>query len=254
MTRWLAPILVLLLARAPAPCADAPERVVKYADDTLTVRLVNAPVGEVLDEIGRQTGAEIQGHLAEVREVSADFDAEPLPEALHRLLGNQNFALIYGERGLKAVKLLGQARITSSTVPLARPLPGTTIPPQPSAQEPLYSYLDMSVPLPPGSPLTHVLPNPTTIRQLAEVGLRSDDAAVRRDAVRVALRAMDTNPQLKEAVTDALVGTDDVTLSGLLSGTAGAHTEEILALVGEEASGQLRAKARVLLRTMRTGQ
>jgi hypothetical protein len=99
-----------------------------------------------------------------------------------------------------------------------------------------------------------VLPNPTTIRQLAEVGLRSDDAAVRRDAVRVALRAMDTNPQLKEAVTDALVGTDDVTLSGLLSGTAGAHTEEILALVGEEASGQLRAKARVLLRTMRTGQ
>src|SRR5438094_227571 len=42
------------------------------------------------------------------RGVSVEFEAVPLAEALHRLLGDQNFALVYGNEGqLKSVRLLG---------------------------------------------------------------------------------------------------------------------------------------------------
>src|SRR5262249_3899195 len=86
-------------------------RVVRYADDALTVRLTNAPVVEVLEELSHQSGAEIQGQVTDTSSISADFHKVPLAEALHRLLGTQNFALVYGDRGnLKAVKLLGEAQ------------------------------------------------------------------------------------------------------------------------------------------------
>ena len=246
-------LVLVLLVRAPAPCADTAGRVVRYADDALTVRLVNVPLSEVLDELSRQTGAEIQGRMVDVREVSADFEAVPLPEALHRLLGNQNFALIYGDKGLKAVKLLGEARVSNATVTTAWSAPGTTIPAPP--QETLSSFLALSVPLPPGSPLTHLLENPTTVRELVEVGLGNEDASVRADAVRTALRAMETRPELRAAVADEVSGMDDVSLSGLLRGTAGAHAEEIASLVSTEARiPQLRAKAKSVLRTIRGGQ
>ena len=104
-------LLLVVLAQTPARPEDGAARVVRYANDALTVRLSRASVNEVLDEIARQTGAEIRGQSMDSREVSADFEAVPLPEALDRLLGSQNFTLIYGENGnLRAVQLLGEAR------------------------------------------------------------------------------------------------------------------------------------------------
>src|SRR5439155_22824475 len=83
-------------------------RVITYANDTLTVRLANVSVDEVLDELGRQAGAEIRGGVLNARVVSTEFDAVPLPEALHRLLGDQNFALVYGDGDrLRTITLLG---------------------------------------------------------------------------------------------------------------------------------------------------
>src|SRR5262245_49417924 len=93
----------------PAAAADAPPgRQITYKDDTLTVRLADVLVSEVLEEIGRQAGAEIRGGVVAERVVSTEFEAVPLPEALHRLLGDQNFALVYGEGDhLRVIKLLG---------------------------------------------------------------------------------------------------------------------------------------------------
>jgi len=71
-------------------------------------RLSGMPNSEILEELARQSGAEIRGQVREPREVTADFESVPLPEALARLLGEQNFALVYGKGGrLKAVRLLG---------------------------------------------------------------------------------------------------------------------------------------------------
>src|SRR3989454_4351842 len=104
--------LAVLAAALAAPGArsdeGAPERVIHYEGDTLTVRLAGAPVTDVLDELGRQAGAEIRGQVRDPHEVSAEFEGVPLAEALHRLLGDQNFALVYGNEGrLKSVRLLG---------------------------------------------------------------------------------------------------------------------------------------------------
>src|SRR2546425_10340809 len=102
-------VLAAMLSWRNARAAeDAPAPLIRYSNDALTVRLSGVPNSEVLEELARQSDAEIRGQLREPREVTADFDSVPLPEALARLLGEQNFALVYGKGGrLKAVRLLG---------------------------------------------------------------------------------------------------------------------------------------------------
>src|SRR5712671_5431637 len=101
--------LAMVLARRGGWAADEPApRVVRYDDDVLTVRLGDVPISEVLAELALQSGAEVRGQVREPRNVTAVFDSVPLPQALARLLGDQNFALVYGSGGhLKAVRLLG---------------------------------------------------------------------------------------------------------------------------------------------------
>jgi hypothetical protein len=249
MTRWLRPVTagLVLLAFAQAP---ADERVVKFANDALTVRLANAPVGEVLDEIGRQTGAEIQGQPAEAREVSADFEAVPLPEALRRLLGNENFALVYGEKGnLKTVKLLGAAQVATAVT--SRPMTATT-----AAQEPeevsVDSVLDTPVTLMTGSRLQRLLgAQRVPLREVLEVGLGNADASVRADAVRAALRAVESEPRFRQAVAEAVGGTDDTSVAAALDAVAGEHAGEIARLVASTTRiAPLRVKANTYLRTL----
>jgi hypothetical protein len=87
---------------------EASARVVRYQDDVLTVRLRNVPIDEVLRDVANQSGAEVRGQVRTRRDVTAEFDAVALPEALSRLLGDQAFALVYGSEGrLRAVRLLG---------------------------------------------------------------------------------------------------------------------------------------------------
>jgi hypothetical protein len=246
MTRWLGPatagLVLLALAQAPAD-----ERVVRYANDALTVRLANAPVGEVLDEIGRQTGAEIQGQPAEAREVSADFEAVPLPEALRRLLGNENFALVYGEKGnLKTVKLLG-AQAASTATP--RPMTPTTAPAEPEEVS-IDSVLDTPVTLMTGSRLQRLVgASRVPLRQVLEVGLGNGDASVRADAVRTALRAVESEPRFRQATAAAVGGIDDNSAAAALNAVAGDHAAEVARLVASTTKiAALRMKANMYLR------
>ena len=101
-------VVAALLAGRNAAGDEPPERVVRYAKDALTVRVTRVPVDEILGQLGQQSGAEIRGEVRDRHEITAEFEDVPLPEALHRLLGEQNFALIYGDGGrLKTVRLLG---------------------------------------------------------------------------------------------------------------------------------------------------
>ena len=66
------------------------------------------PVAGLVREIGRQSGAEIVGDVRTPRDVSQEFYALPLADALARLLGEQNFTLRYGPEGdLRKIDLLG---------------------------------------------------------------------------------------------------------------------------------------------------
>jgi hypothetical protein len=81
---------------------------VRYRDDKLTLRVDKMQVADILKEVARKSGAEIKGNVREPREISGQFDAVPLRDALPRLLGEQNFTLTYGEKGrLKTIELLG---------------------------------------------------------------------------------------------------------------------------------------------------
>jgi hypothetical protein len=100
-------VLAVVGVLAGSGPARGDERVIEYAKDALTVHLTKVPVAEVLDELSRQSGAQIRGQLRAPSDVTAQFDAVPLPEALARLLGDQNFALVYGDGGKpKSVRLL----------------------------------------------------------------------------------------------------------------------------------------------------
>ena len=249
MTSWprraTTGLLLVAFAWAPARSEDNAGRVVQYSNDALTVRLTHTPVTEVLDEIGHQAGAEIRGQVAGAREVSADFDAVPLAEALHRLLGDQNFALVYGDKGnLKAVKLFGEAQASTAPRPTAPPAPPPTSP-----EDTVLAYLNRPIPLSAGTRLSELLGvQAAPLRQILETGLRSEDAAVRADTVRTALQAIEGEPQIRTAIAQAVGGTDDASVGALLRGTAGEHAEEIARLVaGQTRIPQLRMKANVFL-------
>src|SRR5436189_5047087 len=126
---WRAAAAVVLLAAAALRPSSAPAvaepspPIVTYRSDQLSVRLEKVPLEDVLAELGRVSGAEIRGAPREPRDLTAKFDDVPLPEALHRLLGDQNFILKYGEADrLRMIELFGgpqEPRNASSTSPAA---------------------------------------------------------------------------------------------------------------------------------------
>jgi hypothetical protein len=115
---WLtARLVVVLLVIACGVCGAAEQsslRVLEYENDRLTIRAHAVPLGDLINEIGRKSGAEVHG-ACEPRNVSAEFDGEPVTDALERLLGQRNsFALRYGpDGGLRAIELLPQPNATS---------------------------------------------------------------------------------------------------------------------------------------------
>src|SRR5262245_41866080 len=113
MARWSSALAIVLgvVVGGLATAGAAPDhdglRVV-YRDDRLAGHVDAVPLRDVLDAVAAASGAEIRGQPLDNRPVSADLDAVPIDDALHRLLGSQNFTLSYGSGGrLKTVVLLG---------------------------------------------------------------------------------------------------------------------------------------------------
>ena len=126
-TPWLAAAVVLLLAAdvcaaelAKADDVSAP--VVRYHDGRLSARIQGVPLDEVLHAVSAETGVRFDGTPIDERDVFKRFDDVPLAEALRRLIGRQNFTLVYGAGGQpERVKLLG-----APALPVAR---GSQAPP-----------------------------------------------------------------------------------------------------------------------------
>ena len=103
-------LLVAALTLSAGPlAAGEPTCVVAYDDDRVTAHVERVALADVVREIGRQSGAEILGHVRQPRDVSLDFERVPLVDALARLLREQNFTLRYGPEGkLRTIDLLGE--------------------------------------------------------------------------------------------------------------------------------------------------
>jgi hypothetical protein len=134
--RHVAALLLALACPAVGPAADSASRpAIVYRSDRLSVRLERVPLDEVLTEIAAASGAEVRGAPSNARDVTADFEDVPLPEALHRLLGDQNFMLRYGEGDrLRTIELFGGAgdsptvSLSAASAPTRSPAAGSTLP------------------------------------------------------------------------------------------------------------------------------
>jgi Putative zinc-finger len=248
-------------SEAPAPppaeigeseSAPAPLPGVRYRDDLLSVHVTAMSADVLVAEIGRQSGATIRGRPVD-REVSAEFDDVPLPEALHRLLGGQNFWLAYDDRRrLRTVELLGGPEGSLDEVASSvRPAPPRPPVPTPEAAAIL---LDGAPPIALAGPLAREFRTPTvSLRQLIDVALHHGDETVRAEAARTTLAAVEADPSLA-ALLDGLAGMDETALARLVRRLAGDRAEEALTEVAAGAHrGDVRSKATTVLERLRSG-
>jgi len=245
----LALLAAVLAASAGRSDEGAPERVIRYERDLLTVRLTSVPVTDVLDELGRQAGAQIRGQVRDLRAVSVEFEAVPLADALHRLLGDQNFALVYGHEGrLKSVRLLGGPQ--TAAAPAAAP-PAS----QPPGPPDLMDVFAKHPPIPVAGHLSEALGGQSaTLLQLFDLSVHHADATVRAEAARIFIGTIDTDPALRTSVVAQLNALNDVTLGALFRNLAGDHAQEVaMQILSTARTGELRSKASVVLQQLRAG-
>jgi len=248
--------LTVVLSSRCLNAAESPPPFIQYGNDMLTVRLREVPVSEVLQEIAGQSGAQIRGSIREPRQVTADFQAVPLAEALSRLLGDQNFALVYGKGGrLKAVRLLGGGEVV---VEAGSSPPSTAAPPVAERQPfpgSLPELIDRHPPVPVDGQVAAALGSRSaTLRQLLELSLHSDDASVRAEAMRTGIAAVEAEPDLRSAVVSELQSADVALLTSMLRGAVNERAEGVVTQVLENARmADIRVKASAVLQRLRTG-
>jgi hypothetical protein len=225
---WLAAAAVLVLAAdvcaaEPARAADVSAPSVRYHDGRLSARIQGLPLDDVLRAVSAETGLRFDGIPLDERDVFKRFDDVPLAEALRRLIGRQNFTLVYGAGGQpERVRLLG--------VP-ALPVPrGSKAPPPASFQVVLARQPPVAISDRLAAALGAVHGPLPLIRVLQ--GLRLDDATIRGEAVGTFLRSLQATP----ALLTSFLALDDLTVATLARSWGGAHAADALSLLAARAS------------------
>lgn len=239
--------MAVALATGPVAAADAPPPEVKVEGERITVRADGVPVEEILRLLVTTTGAELRGGVRTPRPVSVELDAVPIDEGLHRILGDQNFTLIFREDGrLKRLTLLGGP--VASPAPGAVAVPAAAAPPPPAAPNLLQRVID----LPPESNVARQLGSPSaTVQQLLEVASTTDNTAIRVEAVRYGLKGIEKEQQTRQAIVGSLGTLDDAQLTALLQQFAGGKSRELVAQIATMSSiPELRTRGFELLRTL----
>jgi len=249
--------LAVLAAALATPGArseeGAPERVIHYEGDTLTVHLTGAPVTDVLDDLGRQAGAEIRGQVRDPREVSVEFEGVPLAEALHRLLGDQNFALVYGNEGrLKSVRLLGGPQTAVAAVPASAAAAAPAGQPSPPG---IMDSFKKHAPIAIAGHLGEALGgNEASLLQLFDLSVHHADPTVRAEAARIVIGTIDTDPSLRASVLAQLNAVDDAALGALFRSMAGDNAQEVaMQIMTTARTSEFRSKASAVLQQLRQG-
>ena len=251
----LAAALGMSVPAAAADDAATSGRLIRYENDALTVHIVRMPVTEVLSELEQQTGATVKGSLLDPREVSADFKAVPLAQALARLLGDQNFALVYGEGGrLRVINLLPGGQVSAAPRPVSAS-PTTTVPTPgvaPVSLEEFAQIIDSQPPIKCDGQLAELLGPVATYRQLLDTALSHSDASLRMQAVGVAIRSIEGQPELRAKLVSTAAGVDADHLSQLIESAAGNRAQEFASNVtAQTRATEVRAKFSTALHHLR---
>jgi hypothetical protein len=126
--------------------------------------------------------------------------------------------------------------------------------PQPPAVAPA-AMLQRDVPVPQGSKLAQFFGRDSaTLQQLLDVTLRQDDAALRLEALRAGMSAIETQEDLRAAAVKALSETDDSRLESAFRALARDRAQEIASqMVSLSRSPEIRARSVKLLRQLTAG-
>jgi hypothetical protein len=140
----------------------------------------------------------------------------------------------------------------SAAVP-RRPPPGDQPADPPDAAE-SGSLAASQRPVPIGGRLARALGSDrSNFSQIMGVALQVGDARLRLDALRVGLRLLDAEPDLRAEVLQTFDGLDDAFLAGWLTQVAGAHAEEFARRTARiTRSRPLRQRAAAVAQLLRT--
>ena len=233
-----------------------------FKDDRVTVRVHGVPVRDILEEIARQSGADIRGEVRRPRAVSVEFEHILLTDALGRLLGEQNFTLTYDDTGgLRAVELLGgpEAAVAKhdENAPGAKKGDKRWPPTEEArhALENLETFARRPDPIRVTGRLADALGTKTpTVGQLIEASPHHEDPRVQERAIITVLRTLESDPQTRSALVTAIDAFEDQRLLTVVNETARdpEHAELFVARIARSAQqSEIRARAGAVLQQLR---
>ena len=222
-----------------------------YQDDRLTADVSGMSVHAVLMEIGRQSGARVRLEGVGDRQISGRFTRLPLEEALHRILGEENFTLVYGRAPgagaagparLREIQVFGSG---GSSVTSQRPhTPGEgqalvgvgEADPIAAAAGGMMTQLARvlekhgEIQLPPGGSLAASLGSEqASFQQLVGLAMGENNRQLRAEAAEVLAGVFDSDPDaraLLSAPGDAAL--DPEMVASFVRASGGPHAEEFL--------------------------
>jgi hypothetical protein len=221
----------------------------RYVDGRLTGRVDGADLADVLAELGRQAGLEIRGLAPEPQPISVELDGVPLANALPRLLPGRSFLLTYDGTRPARVIVLAESRATMASVPE----PSRALP-RPATSDPPRAAINASDDVPIRGRLARALGlSRAGFSQLMGAAVASRDARVRLDALRLALRVLNAEPERYMSALDMLAGMGDANLAAWLTRVAGNSAPRIVRRTARTAqAGPLRLRAVAMDRFFRT--
>jgi hypothetical protein len=233
---------ILLAARAPGA-----ELALRWTGEHLSARLSEAPLDDVLAEIARQSAADIRGASPPARAITTEFEDVPLSEALDRLLGEESFVLVYGDRGhLREIRLLGSD--PGEVRPLAPPAAPVDAASSAGSDN---AVIGRAVSIR-GTLARRIGASEASLGHLFLLAIRGSDRRTRASALRAWLGYLDSDPEVRADVAAKLEATDDTKLAALVSGAAGEYAEELARrLANQDLIPELRDAGAAALRVLR---
>jgi len=221
----------------PDPATDA-DAGLQFEHGRLSARLERVPLDQVLTALKRETGMTVTGVPRDWRQVTKQFDDLPLPEAVDRLVGEQNFVLWYDREGRpKRLELLGVPQPAPTHDPSATPNTAAVL-------TVLARHGAVNV----AGELAKAVggARQATLPQLL-FAMRKPEPSVRAQAQNLVLDAIERDPALLATLRSA----DVDQLARLLRGLAGDQSEAFVSFLSTRSTDPaLRAKAAQVVRQL----
>jgi hypothetical protein len=246
-------VVAWLVLGAPSPFVSRPalaaEPAVRWEHERVTARFTATPVADAVQAVAAATGGELRGTVLASNEVTIALDAVPLDEALHRLVGAQNFTVRYGEGGrVKTIVLQGGegAPPPKSEAP---PAAGVAVDAKPTFPIVLSRMFKRHRRLKLTDPLAERFgQEKASMPELLEMATGDDDGITRSLASQAVLSALEREGRYRRSFLRSLHDLDPEELSAIATGPNGDRLQELLEfLTAHSREPTLQKKAGVVL-------